>query len=335
MPITLTRPALDKAAARYGRTITYVGKPETHNRNHTGPWRGGRALAIHHTATNASTAVQRRLMLLGYDGLPGPLPQFGVTREAGIDCYSFARSNHLGKVSGRVLRAVIGESYQGRPPAPGADDTDGNAEVFGLEVFHDGRSPITGAQYAAAVDWACIMIDLGATWTELSCAGHKEYTRRKIDPINDMATFRADVAKRRASVRATPVAPPVSAPVTIPKTQVKVQAVLDPDSVDAAILQRMRAGAINPANLRPGFTHEDVYQYKYVLRAAHGPAYRAYLRVKYRAALYSRTYDAMAVEATTAMYRSWAKADASWGRGDLSIPGPAALRRLGFTNVED
>ena len=88
--------------------------------------------------------------------------------------------------------------------------------------------------------------------------------------------------------------------------------------------------------LRPGQTSPDVARYKQAILAAHGPAYRAYLSKRWAGATWSPTWDAMAEEATRALYQALGakagdKPGHGWLEGDLSTPGRGLLEWLGFT----
>lgn len=93
-------------------------------------------------------------------------------------------------------------------------------------------------------------------------------------------------------------------------------------------------GAITLAELRPGQSGWSVERYKRVALSAHGPAYRAAFLGRWGAAATSATWDGAAAQVTRDHYLWLARNDASWGKGDLSTPGPSLLKHLGFDQIK-
>lgn len=164
----------------------------THNRNSVGPFADVRGIIVHHTAGRNSLSLCRN----GRPDLPGPLAHAHLAKTGLVTMLSTGRANHAGKGSQAVYDAVVAETPL---PATGPDAVDGNAHFYGIEIENlgDGKDPYPGDQYESAVRWvAAICRHHG--WTAASAIGHKEWTKRKIDPSFPMASFRSRVAARLA-----------------------------------------------------------------------------------------------------------------------------------------
>lgn len=163
-----------------------------HNRNRMGPWGGVNGIVIHHTAGTNSL----RICVDGVAGLPGPLCHTHLSKAGLATMVGYGRVNHAGTFAANAHRAVVNEEPQ--HPAPDAAELiDGNQHYYGIEIENlgTGRDPYPAVQYDAAVRWAAAICRAHG-WTANSVIGHKEGTRRKIDPSFDMNAFRADVAER-------------------------------------------------------------------------------------------------------------------------------------------
>ncbi|MHC0431778.1 peptidoglycan recognition protein family protein [Streptomyces sp. O3] len=164
----------------------------THNRNHKGPWGGVNGVAIHHTAGRNSLEV----IWSGTGGLPGPLAHTHLAKNGTATLTSAGRANHYGTMARNAYDAMVAESsHHPRPDA--AEPVDGNRCTYGLEIENlgDGSDPYPAVQYDQAVRWAAAICRAHG-WNQHSVIGHKEGTRRKIDPSFDMDAFRAKVAER-------------------------------------------------------------------------------------------------------------------------------------------
>lgn len=181
-----------------------------------------RGIVIHHTGSDAGQTDDylRFLFITGRpaDGIPGPLCNVATDMDGDLWLGANGRANHAGRGSGAVLAKITAESYAGFTSElhPGADDTDGNAHLYGNEVRYDGGQPMTAKQYDAAVRWAAAICDFHK-WSALSIIGHREWTSRKNDPGNcPMNKFRAAVDARlkagpgATSGGSTPSKPPAS-----------------------------------------------------------------------------------------------------------------------------
>lgn len=168
----------------------------THNRNHKGRWGPVHGVYIHHTA-----GVSKSMADICYDGyaeLPGPVCHGMLAKTAHLYLVGNGRANHAGGIAQNAFDAAVNEeSVHPRPDA--AEPIDGNVHFYGLEIENegDGKDPFPAAQYDQAVRWAAAHCRYHG-WTADSVIGHKEATRRKVDPAFSMAQFRADVDERLA-----------------------------------------------------------------------------------------------------------------------------------------
>ncbi|MFF9118240.1 N-acetylmuramoyl-L-alanine amidase [Streptomyces massasporeus] len=204
MATPLNADRLVAALKAEGCTVHEVPGWRTHNRNHKGAWGPVHGVQIHHTVTGPGTDVVG-LIYNGHSALPGPLATGCITKDGVVHLTGNGRANHAGGGDGRVLQAVIDESYGDRPPAtqkhdgsPGA--VDGNARFYGWECENkgDGKDPWPAVQYDAMVR-ATAAICRAHGWGPKSGIGHLEWSDWKVDPRGiDMKDFRADVAERLA-----------------------------------------------------------------------------------------------------------------------------------------
>lgn len=183
-----------------------------------------RGIIIHHTGANSTRReIPPERMIEGRSNLPGPLVQFGVSRNGRIDVYTNGRGHHAGPGSARVLNAVLKDAEL--PSRPGSDGPSGNTHFLGIEVDHSGTDDeLLGHHWTAAARLAANLCDLW-DWPTSRVIGHSEWTRRKTDPIYGMRTFRelvetvrdgwAEDAPMLEPNALTP--PPVPADLTIPE----------------------------------------------------------------------------------------------------------------------
>lgn len=160
-------------------------------------------VVIHHTAGRDDLSV----IVKGTATLPPPLAHAWSGRAKMVQV-SIHRANHAGSVPQNVYDAMVAESGH---PDPGAlERLDGNDFTYGLEIENkgDGQDVYTEDQYDRSVRWASAVCRFHK-WTAASVFGHKEVTRRKIDPRGPVAgygtrgkfeftmtQFRTDVADR-------------------------------------------------------------------------------------------------------------------------------------------
>lgn len=168
----------------------------TNNRNHKGAWGPVNGVMIHHTA-----GVGGHILDLCYDGtgsLPGPLCHAVAAKSGTIHLVGNGRANHAGTIAQNAHLAVLNEDSD-HPRPDVREPVDGNARYYGIEIENrgDGDDPYPDGQYDQVVRWAAAICRAHG-WTADSVIGHKEATRRKIDPSFDMEAFRAAVAERLA-----------------------------------------------------------------------------------------------------------------------------------------
>ncbi len=194
MATPLTASAFVAALRAEGVSVTEHAGWESHNRNHKGPWGPVHGVTIHHTAGRDS-------MALCWDGtaaLPGPLCHTHLAKNGTATMISAGRANHAGMFAQNAYDAALNElSAHLRPDS--AEPVDGNAHFYGIEIENlgNGTDPYPDMQYQAAVRWATAICRAHG-WSANSVIGHKEGTRRKVDPSFDMDAFRTCVAERIA-----------------------------------------------------------------------------------------------------------------------------------------
>lgn len=171
-----------------GLRVIGVGSWETRERDDEtgkafGPVVG---VMIHHTAgTNSESTVAYR----GNSSAPPPLCHALLAKTGTVYMISNGRANHAGLIARNAHAAVV--SQDGSHPVPGADAVDGNDPYYGLEIENlgNGEDPYPPEQYDAAVRYAAAHCRLYG-WNADSVMGHKEATRRKVDPSFSMWDFR-------------------------------------------------------------------------------------------------------------------------------------------------
>lgn len=172
-------------------------------------------VVIHHTGSDTgqnSPNYDDFLFKVGRpaDGIPGPLCHSACEMDGDIILGATGRANHAGKGSSTTLNLVKKDAApRGSEIHPGPDNTDCNAQYYGLEVKYDGGQPMTLKQYDSAVRWAAAICDFYG-WSAGSVIGHRESTSRKGDPgHNPMDEFRRDVdARLKAGPGGASVPPP-------------------------------------------------------------------------------------------------------------------------------
>lgn len=166
----------------------------THNRAGHGSWGPMNGVVIHHTAGSNSLS----LCWSGTSALPGPLCHTHLAKNGTATMVGNGRTNHAGTFAQNAHDAVIGESAT-HPRPDAAEPVDGNSRYYGTEIENlgNGKDPYPEIQYQAAVRWAAAICRAHG-WSANSVIGHKEGTRRKIDPSFDMDAFRKCVAERLA-----------------------------------------------------------------------------------------------------------------------------------------
>ena len=199
MSTPLTAQQLFDAIKREGVDVREYKSWRTHGRDAAtgktfGPVHG---VVMHHTAGRDSLA----LVYNGMPDLPGPLCHTHLAKTGVASMISAHRANHAGTFAQNAHNAVLAESPV-HPYPDAAEPVDGNDSYYGMEIENlgDGNDPYTLVQYRAAVKWATAICRAHG-WSHDSVIGHKEGTRRKIDPkgpvtggpLFTMDRFRADV----------------------------------------------------------------------------------------------------------------------------------------------
>jgi len=177
-----------------GVRVSEYKKWYAHNRDvATGrPFGPVNGVMIHHTAGTDSLS----LVYNGRADLPGPLAHAHLSKGGTVALTGHGRANHAGGIARNAHDAVVLElAVHPRPDS--SEPIDGNDHLYGLEIENrgNGDDPYPDVQYDQAVRWAAA-ICRAHRWSEHSVIGHREATRRKIDPMFDMNTFRRDVAMR-------------------------------------------------------------------------------------------------------------------------------------------
>ncbi|MFH8373092.1 peptidoglycan-binding protein [Streptomyces cyaneofuscatus] len=207
MAAPLTADAFVRALRAEGVRITEHAGWRGHNRNHKGAWGPVHGVMLHHTAGSSSVGYCRR----GAPELPGPLCVGVIAKDGAVHLIGYGRTNHAGSGSSAVLAAVREELPL---PAPGPDAVDGNARFYGFEIENlgSGRDPYPAAQLDAVERLSAALCRVHG-WSAASVIGHKEWTRRKIDPSFSMTGMRSRIAGRLGG---HPVTDPPPAPVYAP-----------------------------------------------------------------------------------------------------------------------
>lgn len=166
-----------------------------------------RAIMIHHTAGNESinaSQPQAQYLKSTLGDVPAPTANLFLDSSGAVWVISarqassqseLGRANHAGAgiwpTSGAVLPKDQGNNY-----------------AIGIEIQNDGTHPITGRLYTAAVK-LCADLCERYTLPASRVIGHKEYAQiqGKIDPLNVMSTWRADVAALLAKGSADVITP--------------------------------------------------------------------------------------------------------------------------------
>ncbi|MGW6362097.1 peptidoglycan-binding protein [Streptomyces sp. NPDC055092] len=201
MATPLTAYAFARALRGEGVRLSEHPTWQTHNRNHKGPWGPVNGVMLHHTAGRDSLTLCRD----GTAALPGPLCIGLITKDGTVHLVGYGRTNHAGAGSAAVYDAVRAERTVPSPPGP--DAVDGNTHFYGFEIENlgTGKDPYPSAQLAA-VERVSAALCRAHGWTAASVIGHKEWTRRKIDPSFSMAGMLMRV-EARLGVRPVPSAP--------------------------------------------------------------------------------------------------------------------------------
>lgn len=153
---------------------------------------------VHHTASSpkATNGAMARLLTEGRSDLSGPLCNVHVRRDGTCEVIAAGAANHAGRGGANVL-AWIRKPAGGSPPAPGPDDPGGNSLLVGWECDNAGDGEPWPAAQVEAIVRGCAAVARAAGFPAAATIGHREWTRRKIDPRGiDMSALRLRVAHR-------------------------------------------------------------------------------------------------------------------------------------------
>lgn len=149
------------------------------------------AIALHHTASSASTAPADDAAYCHHGSQDSPLYNVLVDRHG--ECWLLAsdKSNNAGKISS----VALGEAKAGRAGAVSAserrlaDDTSSNAELFGISGQNDGSGEVwSDALVHAMSTCAAVTLDvLGLHAGHVS--QHRVLTARKVDPCGPACPY--------------------------------------------------------------------------------------------------------------------------------------------------
>ena len=132
----------------------------------------------------------------GRAGVPGPLCHFGIDKAGTVWLTGWGRANHAGRVDATAITlARNGKLPTSGTHRPGADDSDGNAVSYGIEMMT--ASAPTAAQLEAAEKVMAAVLRAHG-WPGTRVIGHGEASRRKTgDPRGvDMGAVRRRVTAR-------------------------------------------------------------------------------------------------------------------------------------------
>ena len=189
--------AFVKALRAEGLTVKQFRKNwQNHNRNSVKrPNRHG--VAVHHTADDSSRIDQT--CWTGRSDLPGPLCESVLHKDGLVVMVGYGRTNNFGMGDSHTFAVMTTE--KGTLPAKPdlSDDIDFNSAVHAVEIVNlgNGKDPYPLKQQEAIVKWVTAACRVHG-WSEKSVIGHKEGTRRKIDPSFDMAQLRRRVKEALA-----------------------------------------------------------------------------------------------------------------------------------------
>ncbi len=140
----------------------------------------------HHTASDprADPISSIALYTRGRQGLPGPVVQLLLGRDAKFRAISDGRCNHAGRCSKKVINEIKGGAAPVRSAAARnlRDTTVGNRWLIGIEVENDGIGEDLRPGVWEALLCATAAICRAQGWAAGHVAGHLHITRRKIDP---------------------------------------------------------------------------------------------------------------------------------------------------------
>lgn len=149
-----------------------------------------RGVVVHHSGGPLRDEPPIERFIEGRPDLRGPLAQMVVARSGMIHFVTNGRAHHAGSGDEDVLEAVMRDEPL---PAPDRDTTFGNSHFLGVELDHPGdHTPFAPEQLKSAYRLIGLLC-ASHRWGTRRVIGHKEWTRRKVDPALQMDAFRAEL----------------------------------------------------------------------------------------------------------------------------------------------
>lgn len=149
-----------------------------------------RGIVVHHSGGPPRDEPPAERFIVGRRDLRGPLAQMVVARTGAILFITNGRAHHAGPGDGDVLEAVLRDEPL---PPPDRDTTFGNSHFIGVELDHPGdHTPFPAEQLESAYQLIGMLCTFHR-WGACRVIGHKEWTRRKVDPALSMDAFRAEL----------------------------------------------------------------------------------------------------------------------------------------------
>jgi len=311
MSTPMTADQFVKALKAEGATVVEHAGWRTHNRAGHGDWGPVHGVVIHHTAGTNSLS----LCYNGRSDLPGPLCHVHIAKNGTLTMVGNGRANHAGNFAANAVSAMKkGSSNHPRPDV--AEPIDGNAITYGVEVENkgNGKDPYPEAQRTAVVRFAAAICRFHG-WTAESVIGHKEGTRRKVDPSFNMDDFRDEVALQLKKVIGKPVSKPTTKPTT-PAKPTKPAKPVKTVKPSVSLAHLIEASKKDPKLAQGKTTHKaEVKVVEDALKA------EGLLKGKY----VDGAFGTLTVEA----YRDWQKKCGYTGAAANGVPGKASLTKLG------
>lgn len=145
----------------------------------------------HHTGGNTTPDS---MLANGRSGLRGPLCHWTIDRDGTIRAIAAGYANHAGYNNQTAVNTLIKNPPLDRDIKPGSDTAgySANRRAWGIEVKTGGAFSTAQNKSAAALEAAICLVQ---GWNQPRVGGHREITRRKIDPVHPMYKRRVEVAK--------------------------------------------------------------------------------------------------------------------------------------------
>lgn len=176
---------------KYGLKVVEVDGWKTRGRDASHGGFNPTGVLCHYTATdkNWTDKAVLNLLIKGRSDLPGPLVQFGLSRDGTVYLIASGRCNHAGdaRASGTIVAG------------------DGNELYIGIEAYNaGGNDPWPKVQYDAYVLLAAVLTKEITKNSVKTVRGHRETSKTgKPDPQFSMDEFRTNVAKKIEEISKT------------------------------------------------------------------------------------------------------------------------------------